>query len=203
MKKGLISAGVVTLLLISGCSSNANTEKADDSGSSTTTQSQTEGMNDSSMPMQHEGDSGTMHHSGSSEVPAGLQTAQSPEFPVGSKVVMSADHMEGMKGAEATVTAAYDTTVYSVSYTPATGGDPVKDHKWVIHEELQNAGEPPLKPGTEVVLNADHMQGMKGAQATIDSAEQTTVYMVDYMPTTGGEMVKNHKWVTEDELTAM
>jgi hypothetical protein len=37
---------------------------------------------------------------------------------------------------------------------------------------------------------------------TIDSAEHTTVYMVDYMPTTGGEMVKNHKWVTESELSA-
>ncbi|WP_046214816.1 YdhK family protein [Paenibacillus wulumuqiensis] len=202
MKKSLISAGVVTLLMISGCSS-ASTEKPADSGSSTPAQSQTEGINDSSMSMNNEGDSGAMHHSGSSEVPAGLQTAQNPEFPVGSKVMMSADHMEGMKGAEATVTAAYDTTAYSVSYTPVTGGDPVKDHKWVIHEELQNAGEPPLKPGTEVVLNADHMQGMKGAQATIDSAEQTTVYIVDYMPTTGGEMVKNHKWVTEDELTAM
>lgn len=46
------------------------------------------------------------------------------------------------------------------------------------------------------------MPGMKGATATIDSAEQTTVYMVDYTPTTGGEPVKNQKWVTGSELKA-
>jgi len=45
------------------------------------------------------------------------------------------------------------------------------------------------------------MKGMKGAIAVIDSAEQTTVYMVDYTPTTGGEKVTNHKWVTESELS--
>ncbi len=46
------------------------------------------------------------------------------------------------------------------------------------------------------------MKGMDGAKAIIDSAEPTTVYMVDYTPTTGGEPVKNHKWVTESELSA-
>jgi hypothetical protein len=46
------------------------------------------------------------------------------------------------------------------------------------------------------------MEGMKGATAEIDSAEETTVYMVDYTPTNGGEEVKNHKWVTESELTS-
>jgi len=28
-----------------------------------------------------------------------------------------------------------------------------------------------------------------------------TVYMVDYTSTTDGEEVKNHKWVTESELS--
>jgi hypothetical protein len=42
---------------------------------------------------------------------------------------------------------------------------------------------------------------MKGATAEIDSAEKTTVYMVDFTPTTGGEEVKNHQWVTESELS--
>ena len=42
---------------------------------------------------------------------------------------------------------------------------------------------------------------MDGVTAKIDSAEQTTVYMVDFTPTTGGEEVKNHKWVTESELS--
>ena len=59
-----------------------------------------------------------------------------------------------------------------------------------------------MKPGDEATLAADHMEGMDGATATIDSAEDTTVYMVDFTPTTGGEPVTNHKWVTEEELTA-
>lgn len=78
----------------------------------------------------------------------------------------------------------------------------MKNHKWVIQEEIKGAGNEQLKAGSEVTLEADHMKGMKGAKATIDSAEKTTVYMVDYAPTTGGEKVKNHKWVTESELSA-
>ncbi|WP_370296555.1 YdhK family protein, partial [Rossellomorea marisflavi] len=57
-----------------------------------------------------------------------------------------------------------------------------------------------LKPGTDVTLEADHMKGMKDAKATIVSGEKTTVYTVDYQPTDGGDMVKNHKWVVESEL---
>jgi len=45
------------------------------------------------------------------------------------------------------------------------------------------------------------MKGMEGATATIDSVEKTTVYMVDFTPVTGGEEVKDHKWVTESELS--
>ncbi|HLR51893.1 MAG TPA: YdhK family protein, partial [Candidatus Avamphibacillus sp.] len=46
------------------------------------------------------------------------------------------------------------------------------------------------------------MKGMEGATAEIESSEKTTVYMIDYTPTTGGEEVKNHKWVTDSELSA-
>jgi Protein of unknown function (DUF1541) len=146
----------------------------------------------------HEG----MDHSGSGEVPKDLKEAKDPAFPVDSKAIIKADHMKGMDGAGASIVGAYDTTVYTVSYTPTTGGKKITDHKWVIHEELKDPGDQPFKEGTEVTLNADHMKGMKGAKATIDSAEQTTVYMVDYTPTTGGEKVTNHKWVTESELSA-
>lgn len=55
-------------------------------------------------------------------------------------------------------------------------------------------------PGAKTIVNADHMEGMKGATAIIDSTEQTTIYMVDFT-STSGEEVKNHKWVTESELT--
>lgn len=145
-------------------------------------------------------DHANMHHESSSEVPAGLKEAKSPSFPVGSKAIMETDHMEGMQGAEATIVGAYDTTAYVVSYTPTTGGDPVEDHKWVIQEEIKDANEGAIEAGSEVTLEADHMEGMKGATAKIVSAENTTVYMVDYT-STSGEEVKNHKWVTEEELT--
>ena len=46
------------------------------------------------------------------------------------------------------------------------------------------------------------MEGMDGATATIDSAEETTVYMVDFTTTDTDEAVTNHKWVTESELSA-
>ncbi|MDN5636185.1 MAG: YdhK family protein, partial [Brevibacterium sp.] len=52
--------------------------------------------------------------------------------------------------------------------------------------------------GTEVVLNADHMPGMKGAEATIDSSTDDTVYMVDF--DTGDMTMTNHKWVVEGEV---
>lgn len=142
-----------------------------------------------------------MNHSGSGEVPEGLEEAADPAYPVGSTAVIQHGHMDGMKGAEAKIVGAYDTTVYTVSYTPANGGNPVEDHKWVIHEEIENAGDKSFVAGDEVTLAADHMEGMKGASAMVDSAVNTTVYMINFT-TTDGEKVTNHKWVTEDELTA-
>jgi hypothetical protein len=143
-----------------------------------------------------------MNHLGSGEVPKDLKPAENPTYEVGSQAIINADHMEGMDGAESTIVGAYDTTVYTISYTPTTGGERVTNHKWVIHEEIKNAGDEPFEQGEEVTLQADHMEGMNGATAEIDSAQQTTVYMVDYTPTNGEEKVTNHKWVTESELTA-
>ncbi|MBZ5202223.1 YdhK family protein [Planomicrobium chinense] len=148
------------------------------------------------------GEMESMDHSSSGELPDGLEKAENPAFKVGSKAVMKSDHMTGMNGAEATIAGAFDTTVYAVSYTPTSGGKKVSDHKWVIHEELRNAEDEPYQAGEKVVLEADHMNGMEGAEAIIDSAEQTTVYMVDFVSETDGQAVKNHKWVTESELSA-
>ena len=158
--------------------------------------------------MEIETDSGSeesleMNHSGGSgEVPEGLKDAENPTYEVGSQTILETDHMGGMKGAEATVVGAFDTIAYAISYTPTTGGERVTNHKWIIQEEIKDAGEETLEPGTEVTVEADHMEGMDGATAEIDSSEQTTVYMIDYTPTTGGEEVTNHKWVTESELSA-
>ncbi|WNB91528.1 YdhK family protein [Bacillus sp. NEB1478] len=153
--------------------------------------------NDKNESMNHE----SMDHSNSGEVPKDLKEAKNPKYEIGSKAVINADHMKGMKGAKATISGAYDTTAYVVTYTPTTGGKKVKNHKWVIQEEIKNPGDKTLKAGTEVTLIADHMKGMKGATAEIVSAEKTTVYMVDYKPSAGGKKVTNHKWVTEGELS--
>ena len=47
-----------------------------------------------------------MNHSGSAEMPEGLEEAANPEFETGSKVTIKADHMKGMDGAEGMVTGA-------------------------------------------------------------------------------------------------
>ncbi|MDR7001332.1 YdhK family protein [Neobacillus niacini] len=188
---------LVVAVFLAACS---NGDKGDQH-SNMNHSNKTEQKKDSSS-MDHEGMEGMdMNHSGSGEVPKGLKEAQNPKFKVGSKAIIHADHMEGMKGAEATIVGAYDTTVYSISYDPTTGRKRVTNHKWIIHEEIKNASAKPYKPGDEVIVAADHMKGMKGAKAVIDTAQQTTVYMVDYNSTTG-EKVTNHKWVTESELSA-
>lgn len=159
-----------------------------------------ENQNMDTSNMEDSEDHDEMNHSSSGEVPEGLAVAKDPQYKVGEKVVITTGHMKGMKGAEATVVGAYDTTVYAITYQPTTGGEIVKNHKWVIHEELAEAGAQPLEPGTEVKIQASHMKGMEGATGTIDKAKQTTVYMVDYIPTNGGEKVTNHKWVTGTEI---
>lgn len=193
---------MITVFLLSACTgeTDENTDTETDSNTQEEMDKETESDSNEDMEgMDHSG----MNMSGSGEVPEDLEEATNPTYEVGSQAVIESDHMKGMKGAEATIAGAYDTTVYTVSYTPTNGGEEVTDHKWVIHEELEGTGEAPLEPGTEVTLNADHMEGMDGATAEIDSAEETTVYMVDFVPTNGGEEVTNHKWVTESELSAV
>ena len=142
-----------------------------------------------------------MKMSGSGEVPEDLKEAENPTFPVGSNAIITEAHMPGMEGVEATIVGAYETTVYTISYNPTNGGERVEDHKWIIHEEVANRQEEPYQVGDEITVDADHMEGMDGANATIDSAEKTTVYMVDFILSDSGEEVTNHKWVTESELS--
>ncbi|NHC40143.1 YdhK family protein [Bacillus sp. MM2020_1] len=175
----------VLMLMLTACANNSNEKNLDEN----------KNMDHKSMNMDH------MNHSSSGEIPKGLKGKNDPTYKVGSQAIIKADHMQGMNDAKATIVGAYDTTAYAVSYTPTTGGEKVNNHRWVIQEEIKNAASDILKPGTEVILEADHMEGMKGATGKIDSAEQTTVYMIDYTPVNGGDKVKNHKWVTESELS--
>ncbi|WP_210469038.1 YdhK family protein [Sporosarcina sp. 6E9] len=186
MKKQFLLLSAAIIIGLSGCGNNTSNEKSP-------TTNNTSKQEDMKMEM---------NHSGSGEVPKNLEEAENPTYPVGSEAIIKTDHMEGMDGAVATIVGAYDTTAYAISYTPVTGGERVENHKWVIQEEIKDADDKILEQGTEVTIEADHMKGMEGATAEIDSDEKTTVYMIDYTPTTGGEKVTNHKWVTESELSA-
>lgn len=141
-----------------------------------------------------------MAHKSESKAPNGIKTTDDGKFKNGDEVTITAGHMPGMKNAEATVKGAYKTYAYVVSYTPTNGDEKVNNHKWVVNEEVANAPESGLKKGDTVKLEADHMPGMKGAKAKIDDVKNTTVYMVDYESTENDEVVKNHKWMTSDEL---
>ena len=179
-----------TTLALSACSTADETETTSSESSSSVEES-------SSM---EESDMGHMMHDDSGEIPEGLEDAQNPTYAVGDTVILESGHMPGMEGAEATIVGAFDTVAYEVSYDPTNGEERVENHKWVVHEEIAEAEDTALEPGSEVTLEAMHMESMQGATATIDAANETTVYMVDYQPTDGSETVKNHKWLTDDEL---
>jgi len=199
MSRKKLIMGIVALftaLMLAACGGKEETAPDDKTEINEESQ-QSEEESDSMGETGHSG----MDHSSSGEVPENLTVAEEPTYTVGSEAVMHANHMEGMDGAVATIEGAYETTVYAVTYTPTTGGEKVENHKWVIHEEIKNAEEQPYEQGAEVELNADHMEGMNGATAKVDSVEDTTVYMVSYTDTETDEKVKNHKWVTEDELS--
>ena len=183
-----VAAGVLGgALVFTGCSTGGDEDQATPS---TTSQHEGHGSSSDSGGMEHPMDGGP--------APEGIETAASPTYPVGTEVTLTADHMEGMDGANATIAGAYDTYTYAVNFTPSTGGEPVKDHKWVVQQEIKDAGDERLADGTEVTLEAEHMEGMKGAKATIASSTEETVYMVDYE--SDGMTMTNHKWVVESEL---
>lgn len=140
-----------------------------------------------------------MNSSASGELPENLREAEDPKFPVGSNVLISAEYTDGKQAVEGIVAGAYETAAYMVSYEPSNGGENVENYKWVIHEEIEEAGPDLFARGEKVVLNASHMAGMHGANAYIEAVEATTVYMIDY-PSLSGEKTENHKWVIEEEL---
>ncbi|WP_083321886.1 YdhK family protein [Corynebacterium sp. HMSC073H12] len=209
----LVAAGAASVLALAGCSSDdsTNTEASstvsETSSSATATSSEdTDAMDDMDDADDHgehgnhddDAMAGHNHPADGGPAPEGMAPADNAKFPVGSEVKVLADHMPGMKGAEGKVVGVFNTTTYSVSYTPTDGSEPVKDHRWVVHEELENPGEAPLADGSEITINAEHMAGMKGAKGTVDYSTQEPVYMVDIDE--DGMTMKNHKWVTESEL---
>lgn len=180
---GLALSAMLTGALVTGCS------QAEEAAEQTTHDHSTM-ENNASHDMEHPMDGGP--------APEGITDATDPKFPVGTDVRLTADHMEGMDGAKATIVGAFNTYTYSVNYDPTDGGARVEDHRWVVQEELENAGDQRLADGTPVTILADHMAGMKGAKGDIAYSTDETVYMVDYQA--DGMTMKNHKWVVESEI---
>jgi len=213
MNKKMIGTGVLSLVSLAMLSGYTPVQGKTDMDSNTHTHQvehhQNHGQHVREYASHHKGKKA--HHHGSAVrnynklyksgvVPADIEPAMDPTYQPGEEVVITEGHMPGMMGALAEIVGAFDTYAYSVTYYPTDGGEPVYDHKWVVQEEIQDAGKEPLAVGTEVILEADHMPGMEGATAVIESVEDTTVYVIDYYPTDGGDVVRNHKWVTDHEL---
>ena len=200
MKRSITLAALVltSTLALTACSDATDNSDDADTTSTTTATAETHETHHEDTTTADDGGHDMEHPEDGGPPPEGITEATDPTYPVGSEVMLTADHMPGMDGAQATISGAFDTTTYSVSYTPTDGGEPVTDHRWVVHEELVDPGEAPLPGGTKVVLNAEHMPGMQGATATIDYSTQETVYMVDI--DTGEMTMINHKWVTESEI---
>lgn len=180
---GLALSAMLTGALVTGCS------QAEEAAEQTTHDHSTM-ENNANHDMEHPMDGGP--------APEGITDATDPKFPVGTDVRLTADHMEGMDGAKATIVGAFNTYTYSVNYDPTDGSARVEDHRWVVQEELENAGDQRLADGTPVTILADHMAGMKGAKGDIAYSTDETVYMVDYQA--DGMTMKNHKWVVESEI---
>ena len=128
--------------------------------------------------------------------------AKNPLYPLDTQVTLLADHMPGMNGAVARISGAFDTTLYAITYTRSDTGEVIKDHRWVIHEEIAGYGALPFKAGDTVTLLPGHISGMggEGAEAEITQVVSGTAYMVDFTPKDGTEPVTNHQWVSEAEL---
>ncbi|MCP1388156.1 YdhK family protein [Corynebacterium sp. TA-R-1] len=181
----LAAAAAVSVLSLSACSSESA-----DTAAPTTAEEQDH--------QAHEAHGGHDHPEDGGPAPAGIEEAANPKFPVGAEVILTADHMPGMDGAPATISGAYNTYTYAVTYTPTDGGEKVVNHKWVVREELEGAGTERLNDGSSAVILAEHMSGMQGAEATIESSTDETVYMVDI--DSPDMTMKRHKWVVESEI---
>ena len=95
----------------------------------------------------HGGHDGMEHPADGGPVPEGMTEAADPEYPVGTKVTLTADHMDGMDGATATIASSTDETVYVFDYE--ADGMEMTNHKWVVESERQPPPDPAGASGLE------------------------------------------------------
>ncbi|GAO99691.1 YdhK family protein [Fructobacillus ficulneus] len=72
-----------------------------------------------------------------------------------------------------------------------------------LPSDLPTAKNPKFKVGSKITLEATHMANMKGAKGTVAAVYDAKLYEVDYQPTTGGQKVTGHKWLTKDDFSDM
>lgn len=137
-----------------------------------------------------------MFISGNDVIPNNIKYIEYPKYHPGTTVVFKdTTEYPHMENANLVVIDAYNTTAYAVSYkNPA--GDTIYT-KWVVQEEIQNAGEQPLQVGDEVFLSPT--TSIPEVKATIDYVEEGPVYIVD-IETADGQIITNYKWVLESEI---
>ena len=125
-----VAAGVLGgALVLSGCSTGGDQDQATPSSTSQHEGHGSSGSSSDSGGMEHPMDGGP--------APEGIEKAASPKYPVGTEVKLTADHMEGMDGATATIASSTDETVYVVDYE--ADGMEMTNHKWVVESEMQPA----------------------------------------------------------------
>ncbi|MDN6639834.1 MAG: YdhK family protein [Tetragenococcus sp.] len=208
VKSFTLATLLASTVLLSACSNNDNDEEGQMNDTSTSTtmtmDDSDQGMEDSSDDMDHgDMDHGDMEmeHNRNEEEPENMQDAEDPQYSVGDEVEITDAHMDIMEGVTATISGAYDTTLYQVTFTPEDSDEPLEDHKWVVDEEIESDEDTDeYETGDEVTLTADHMEGMQGQTAEITGVHEGPAYMIDFEPADGSEEFTNHKWVTEDEL---
>ena len=192
----VIVAGVATAIVVGNHQSNSK----NNGSMSGMSMSSDKKMNMSSSMDMSSSMSGMSGMKMDESLPTNLKAAENPKYPVGTAITLEATHMSGMKGAQGTVAAVYDTKVYEVTYQPTNGGQKVTGHKWLTKDDFKDMKD--HKKGDKVTLESDHMPNMKGAKATITKVEDGPAYAVNYQPTTGGNMVMNHKYLVESEIQA-
>ncbi|UDM31896.1 DUF1541 domain-containing protein [Lentilactobacillus laojiaonis] len=137
----------------------------------------------------------------------GLMVAQAPNFKKGDSVTLLVDHVMAhmvmkMKGAPATIVAGYNTRAYAVDFYTTNDHTLVKDHKWIIQREIKGETDdsPALSIGSKITIEANHMPGMRGAEATIVDSQEGNIYIVDVPAYEGQKPMMNHRWFMQDEM---
>src|SRR5699024_3817523 len=127
---GLLS--IFAVFLMAACGNGETQPNGDEESQSTETESSSEEVMDMESDSAGHIEASADGMSTCGEVPEDWKEAENPTYAAGTQAIIEAEHMQGMEGSEATISGAFDTTVYTVSYTPTNGEELVEDHKWVI-----------------------------------------------------------------------